>query len=119
MPLRRLVIYAKDVEQTIRFYETHFGFRAVRLPGDRIVELVSPDSGANLLIHPAAKSQRMGQSTVKLVFDIEDVEAFCESSRVNGLLFGAVHDADGYWFANARDPCQNPIQVSSRAFRKL
>lgn len=118
MPLGRLVIYAKDIEQTVGFYETYFGFRAERLPRDRIVELISLDGGANLMIHPAAKSQRMGQSTVKLVFDVEDVDAFCESSRKSGLLFGPVHEADGYRFANAKDPGQNPIQVSSRAFRE-
>ncbi|MGO8388914.1 VOC family protein, partial [Rhizobium johnstonii] len=27
-------------------------------------------------------------------------------------------NADGYQFANAKDPCQNSISVSSRAFRK-
>lgn len=116
--IRRLVIYAKDVEETIRFYETHFGFTAARRPNDRIVELAGPDGGANLMIHPAAKSQRTGQSTVKLVFDVEDVDAFCASARQNGLPFGPVHRADGYCFANAKDPCQNPIQVSSRAFRR-
>lgn len=118
MPLNRLVIYAGNVEATAEFYETHFRFKAMRLPGDRIVELVAEDGGANIMLHPAAKGQRRGQSTVKLVFDIEDVEAFCAKCAENGLMFGPVHKADGYVYANAKDPCQNPIQVSSRAFRK-
>lgn len=118
MTLNRLVIYAKDVEETVRFYETHFGFRAVRVPGDRIIELVSAEGSASLMIHPAAKGQRSGQSIVKLVFDVEDVEAFCRKSAQRGLVFGAIHRADGYVFANAKDPCQNPISVSGRTFRK-
>ncbi|WP_353645939.1 VOC family protein [Mesorhizobium sp. WSM2239] len=116
MALNRLVIYAKDVEEMVRFYEMHFGFTATRTPGDRIVELVSQDGGANLMLHQAAKGQRSGQSIVKLVFDVEDVEAFCGRCAENGLEFGAIHKADGYTFANAKDPCQNSISVPSRAF---
>jgi predicted enzyme related to lactoylglutathione lyase len=118
MPPKRLLIYAKNVEETARFYEKHFGFKAIGLPGDRIVELVSQDGGANIMLHQAAKGQRSGQSTVKLVFDVEDVVAFCRRCAENGLEFGAIHKADGYMFANAKDPCQNSISVSSRAFRK-
>lgn len=118
MPLGRLVIYAKDVEATALFYETHFGFRAMRLPGDRIVELVAQDGGVNIMLHPAGRGLRSGQAIVKLVFDVEDVEAFCRRSAVNGLDFGPIHKADGYVYANAKDPCLNSVSVSSRAFRK-
>nr|WP_206112571.1 VOC family protein [Rhizobium laguerreae] len=118
VPLNRLVIYAGNVEETARFYEKHFGFKATILPGDRIIELVAQDGGANIMLHQAAKGQRGGQSAVKLVFDVEDVEAFCRRCAENGLEFGAIHKADGYQFANAKDPCQNSISVSSRAFRK-
>ncbi|MBY3196410.1 VOC family protein [Rhizobium laguerreae] len=118
MPINRLVIYAGNVEETARFYEKHFGFKATSLPGDRIVELIAQDGGANIMLHQAAKGQRSGQSTVKLVFDVEDVEAFCRRCAENGLEFGTIHKADGYQFANAKDPCQNAISVSSRAFRK-
>ena len=118
VPLSSLVIYARDVEAMVRFYETHFSFRALRLPGDRIVELVAQDGGANIMLHPAAKSQKMGQVLVKLSFDVEDVEGFCLQAREKGLDFGPVHKADGYVYANAKDPCQNPISISSRAFRK-
>ncbi|API51795.1 glyoxalase [Rhizobium leguminosarum] len=118
MPINRLVIYAGNVEETARFYEKHFGFKVISLPSDRIVELVAQDGGVSIMLHQAAKGQRSGQSTVKLVFDVEDVEAFCRRCAENGLEFGAIHKGDGYQFANAKDPCQNSISVSSRAFRK-
>ncbi|KAF5888140.1 MULTISPECIES: VOC family protein [Rhizobium] len=118
MPLNRVVIYAGNVEETARFYEKHFGFKATSLPGDRIIELIAQDGGANIMLHQAAKGQRSGQSTIKLVFDVEDVEAFCRRCAENGLEFGVIHKAYGYQFANAKDPCQNSISVSSRAFRK-
>ncbi len=118
LALNRLVLYARDVEETVAFYAKHFGFQVLRLPGDRIVELVAPDGGANIMVHQAAKGVRTGQVTVKLVFDVEDVAGFREKSAGNGLKFSAEHMADGYSYANAKDPCGNNISVSSRAFRK-
>jgi len=116
MGIGRITLYVRDIERMVEFYETHFAFKALRLEGDRIVELVAGDGGANLLLHAAGKAQKMGQALVKLVFDVEDVEAFCRSSREQGLEFGPLHRADGYVFANAKDPNGNPIAVSSRAF---
>ena len=116
--LNRLILYARDVEETVAFYEKHFGFQALRLPGDRIVELAPQSGGASIMVHTAAKGVRTGQVTVKLVFDVEDVSGFCVKSARNGLVFSAEHRADGYSYANAKDPCGNNIQVSSRAFRK-
>jgi predicted enzyme related to lactoylglutathione lyase len=118
LALSRVLLYAKDVEATVSFYEKHFGFRPLRLPGDRIVELVAENGGANIMVHPAAKGVKMGQVAVKLVFEIEDVPAFCAKCASEGLVFGAVHRADGYAYANAKDPCGNNIQVSSRALRQ-
>ena len=114
----RIVLYTKDPDAMVAFYERHFGFVAHQEEGDRIVELVAPDGGASLMLHPAAKGMRQGQSIVKLVFDVPDVEAFCDAARRNGLEFGPIHKADGYTFANTRDPSQNPVSVSSRAFRE-
>lgn len=119
VPLNRLLIYARNVAETAQFYEKHFGFIAISLPGDRIVELVAQDGGANIMLHQAARGQKSGQSIVKLLFDVEDVEGFCRQCAENGLEFGPIHKADGYLFANAKDPCQNSVSVSSRAFRKV
>lgn len=118
MALSRIILYAMDVEQTVAFYEKFFGFRAVREDGDRIVELVPADGGARLMIHQAGRAQKSGQSQVKLVFDVEDVEAFCANCAKHGLIFSALHQGQGYVFANARDPAKNSISVSSRAYRK-
>ena len=115
-PLGRLVIYTKKIDQMAQFYASHFGFSIVRLENDRIVELRPKDGGAAILLHPAASKQKEGQALLKLVFDVEDVSAFCEASKTKGLDFGKVHQANGYEFANAKDPSNNSVQVSSRAF---
>jgi predicted enzyme related to lactoylglutathione lyase len=116
--LNRVLLYAKNVEVTVAFYEKHFGFKASREEGDRIVELVPPHGGAIIMVHAAAKSVKQGQVTVKLVFDVEDVEGFVQNAVRNGLKFGTLHRYDGYLSANGKDPNGNSISVSSRAFRK-
>jgi predicted enzyme related to lactoylglutathione lyase len=116
-PLHRLVLYARDVEQTVQFYQRHFGFVARRDDGDRIIELFDPEGGAILMVHAAGKGQKTGQVLIKLVFDVADVPGFCAACEKAGLRFGPIHQADGYVFANAKDPSGNAISVSSRAFR--
>lgn len=116
LALGRLVIYTKKVDEMAEFYQRYFGFDVVRNEGDRIVELKPKASGASILLHAAAKGQKEGQVLVKLVFDVEDVAAFCDEAKARGLEFGSIHTADGYVFANAKDPSKNSIQVSSRAF---
>ena len=115
-PLGRLVVYTHKIEDMAAFYSRHFGFEAVLHDGDRIVELRPRDGGVAILLHPASKGQKAGQSLVKLVFDVTDVEGFCAAARDAGLVFGPVHNAGGYSFANARDPSGNSVSVSSRAF---
>ncbi len=113
--LGRLVIYTHKLDEMAAFYARHFGFQVIRAAGDRIVELRPDTGGAAILLHRAAATQKEGQVLVKLVFDVEDVAAFCAAARDNGLVFGKVHEADGYSFANAKDPAGNAIQASSRA----
>lgn len=117
-PITRIILYTKRIEEMITFYERHFGFETSREEGDRLVTLSHPGQSVRLLLHPAGKGIREGHACVKLVFDVEDVEAFCEEARRNGLEFGAIHQADGYLFANAKDPSKNPISISGRAFRQ-
>ena len=117
-PLGRVIIYTKRLEEVAEFYCKHFGFKVLRLDGDRIVELVSQGAGGNILLHPMSAGRKDGQTLVKLVFDVEDVEAFCRDAEKCGLKFGNIHQADGYSFANAKDPAKNSISVSSRLFAK-
>ena len=115
--LNRVLLYVADVDAIVAFYTTYFELVAHRDEGDRIVELVDPAGGTRLMVHKAGKAQRTGQSTVKLVFEVEDVEAFRDICAGKGLDFGPIHKADGYIFCNARDPAGNPISISGRAFR--
>ena len=114
--LGRIIIYTKRLEAVANFYCQHFGFEVLRLEGDRIVELVSQGTGENILLHPMSDGRKEGQTLLKLVFDVKNVEEFCHVAKERGLQFGTIHHADGYSFANAKDPAKNSVSISSRAF---
>lgn len=117
-PLNTVILYARDMQKTAEFYRKFFGFVTTGEVVEGLIELLAPDTGASILIHQAAKSVKLGQAGVKLVFSVEDIEAFKEQSAKRGLVFGSTHDANGYSFANAKDPDKNSIAISSRAFRR-
>ena len=111
------MIYARKVQRTAEFYQRFFGFEQVTSGTAGVIELTSPNGGAGILIHQAAKSVKLGQVGVKLVFDVNDVESFKKRSAKLGLRFGSTHQAEGYLFANAKDPDKNSVSISSRAYR--
>ena len=61
----------------------------------------------------ASKGHRIGQSCVKLIFDVADVAGFKKAQAKLGLKFGSIHHGPNYVFSNARDPAKNLIQISS------
>lgn len=117
-PLGSILIYARDMQRTAAFYTRFFGFESSGAVVEGLITLTSPSGGARIVIHQAAKSIKLGRVGVKLVFDVQDVEEFKARSAALGLMFGPTHMANGYSFANAKDPDKNSIAISSRAFRK-
>lgn len=115
--LGTVIIYARDMKKTALFYSKYFGFETSGEVVEGLIELHAPGSGAGILIHQAAKSVKLGQVGVKLSFHVQDVVAFAAEAEKNGLKFGVVHEANGYHFANAKDPDNNSVSISSRAFR--
>jgi predicted enzyme related to lactoylglutathione lyase len=116
-PLGTIILYARDMQRSADFYAKHFGFESTGTVVEGLIELAAPQGGARILIHQAAKTVKLGQVGVKLSFDVRDVEAFKAAAARRGLVFGATHQANGYAFANAKDPDKNSISISSRAFR--
>ena len=106
------------MQATAKFYQKYFGFVSTGEVVEGLIELKSQNGGANILIHQAAKSIKLGQVGVKLMFDVEDIEKFKKESAAKGLEFGSTHQANGYSFANAKDPDKNSVTISSRAHRK-
>lgn len=117
--LARIILYTRRTDEMVDFYGMHFGYTAWQEDGDRIVELRPPGVGAVLMLHPLAKSQKEGQVLAKLCFDVEDVETFIADASKNGLQFGKPFKANGYMFANTKDPAKNSVSVTSRAYATL
>ncbi|QNK66543.1 VOC family protein [Variovorax sp. PAMC26660] len=116
-PLATALIYARDMKKSADFFAMHFGFVTSGEVHEGLIELHAPHGGAGILIHQAAKSVTLGQVGVKLTFQVRDVAAFVADAATRGLKFGAIHQANGYAFANAKDPDKNSVSVSSRAYR--
>lgn len=111
-PITRIALYVRDMPKVAAFYQKHFGFRPVVVASDKIV--MHPKSGGCALgLLQASRGHRVGQSCVKIVFDVADVRAFREACAKAGLKFGTVHHGPGYDFSNARDPAKNLIQISN------
>ena len=116
-PLGTVIIYARDMQKSAAFYARHFGFLTNGEVIEGLIELKHPGGGAGILIHQAATSVKLGQVGVKLSFHVSDVAAFATQAKLRGLVFGTVHEANGYAFANAKDLDKNSISISSRAHR--
>ena len=108
-----LVLYTLKIQEIAAFYAMCFGYDALGVTSDRIVELCPPGAGTTPL-HPMGKGRKQGQTLVKLVFGCADVPGFCKAARAKGLEFGPLHRADGYVFANTRDPTGNSVSVPGR-----
>lgn len=110
-----VVLYVKDIPAIAKFYADHFGCveEPGSLPGWRVLTC---GDGCTISLHQAAKSQKSG-AAVKIVFAVPDVRKFIAERAKSGLTFGAVHEADGYVFSNAKDPAGNSISISDRVFR--
>jgi predicted enzyme related to lactoylglutathione lyase len=115
-PISRLMLHVRDPQKIAAFYITHFGFSARPQVHPDLIQIDTADGKFSLLLHQASKGHRLGQSCIKIVFDVDDIEAFKSNALNQGLKFGKTFKGDGYEFANARDPAKNPIQISRRAF---
>ena len=114
--ISRILLYVREPQKIADFYIKHFGF--VRAPQSHadLIEIGSANGTFSLLLHAASKGHRIGQSCIKIVFDVDDIEGFKRQAARKGLRFGMTYKGTGYEFANARDPAKNPIQISRRAF---
>jgi len=108
------MIYAKDVDKTVGFYENYFGLTRDNDKDSNIVALTDSQGEEIIRVHRAGKAVKMGQACIKLVFEVSDVEKFKSVSLVKGLKFGAIHQGANYQFANVKDPDGNGVQVTTR-----
>lgn len=112
-----LLIYAKYMQRSARFYADHFDYVTSYAVVDGLMELTPQDSEAEILIHQAAKGLKLGSGALTLSFSVPDVDRFVATAAAAGLDFGTIRPARAYAFANTQDPDGNSISVSSRQHR--
>ncbi len=112
-PITRIALYVRDMPKISAFYQKHFGFQPSDMDTEDKITLRSPAGGCSLVLLQASKGHRIGQSCVKIVFDVDDIAAFKKAKEAEGLKFGVIHKGPGYEFSNARDPAKNLIQISN------
>lgn len=110
------MIYTKDVEKTSTFYEKYFGLKRIDDSESNLVSLIDSSGKEILRVHKAGKAVKMGQATIKLIFEVSDIEKFKEKSFAKGLKFGTTHKGTYYQFANTKDPNGNGVQITTRKY---
>lgn len=111
-PINWLALYVKDMPKIAAFYSKHFGFTAIWSENRDSAMLKPANGGCALLLLQASKGHRIGQSCVKMIFDVADVPAAKAMHAKRGLKFGPIHRGPKYQFTNTRDPAKNLIQLS-------
>ena len=112
MKITKIAYYVRDIPKIADFYARHFGF-AVRYNEKKDKAVLSPAAGGcRLILLQASKGHKIGQSIVKLLFDVADVAVAKDEHAKKGLMFGPILHGPNYRFANARDPAKNLISIS-------
>ncbi len=110
--ISRVALYVRDMPKIAAFYARHFGFVAAFSKNNDKAILTQPGNGLRIVLLQASKGHIIGQSVVKLIFDVADVPAYKEYQASLGLKFGPISKGPNYQYANARDPAKNLIQIS-------
>jgi predicted enzyme related to lactoylglutathione lyase len=116
-PIVRIILYVRDIPKVAAFYQEHFGLLPLPSLEQGWLELQPESGGCTIALHQASKAQKSG-SAVKITFGVADVRGFVAARLRAGLKFGPIHAAEGFEYANARDPAGNSISVSSRGLEK-
>ncbi len=111
-PISRVALYVRDMPKIAAFYAKHFGFVAVFSRANDKAILTQPGNGLRIVLLQASKGHIIGQSVVKIIFDVADVPAYKEHQARLGLKFGPISRGPDYQYSNARDPAKNLIQIS-------
>ncbi len=112
-PITQLALYVKNMPKIAEFYAKHFGFTTKWSDARDKATLTPANGGCSLVLLQASKGHRVGQSCVKIIFDVADVPKYKAAQAKLGLKFGVIHRGPNYQFSNVRDPAQNLIQISN------
>jgi predicted enzyme related to lactoylglutathione lyase len=83
------MIYAKDVERSMRFYLDMLGFKLIedfRYEGTPVyARLRAPGGDSTIALHQAGPGVSIASDGVRLYFEIRDVDGFCRKLQQKGF----------------------------------
>jgi len=83
------MIYAKDVERSLRFYVDMMGFKLIedfRYEGIPVyARLRAPGGDGTIALHQAGPGVSVASDGVRLYFEIHDVDGFCRKLQQKGF----------------------------------
>ena len=83
------MIYTSDYPRALRFYRDLFGFKLIEEYPGGYGRLQSPGGRATIALHTLEPGQRMDprHDSIRLYFEIEALDAFCERLAGQGVSF--------------------------------
>ncbi len=87
LSLNHVMVYVRDVPRALEFYEAKLGFRRIESYGDGYARLESPGGGTTMALHRAEPERDRGSDGIRLYFEVDDLEAFCERLAARGVAF--------------------------------
>lgn len=125
LEVARVILFAKNMDVMLRFYEDVLGLRRLVAPTDAD-DFVSLDAGAiQLSLHRIpqryAKNIEIADpplaregNPVKLAFRVDDVDKFREALNSRGARMRKIQKAGALRFCDGIDPEGNVFQISNR-----
>jgi catechol 2,3-dioxygenase-like lactoylglutathione lyase family enzyme len=107
------MIYTADVSRSLGFYRDRLGFEVIEIYRNAYARLKS--GSGTIAIHLTAPDQQVdpAREGVRLYFEVQDLEAFCEHLRQQGVEFDQLPKRMpwGWRHAYLRDPDGHEISL--------
>ena len=85
------MVYAKDVERALGFYRDILGMRMLdefRFEGKAVyARLLAPGGEGTIALHQAGPGASVASDGVRLYFEVEDLDNFCQQVKKRGIYF--------------------------------
>lgn len=108
------MIYVSSIPASLQFYEKQLGFQLLERQGDGYARLKSGGSDTTIALHKLPEgSQNDANGRVRLYFEVDDIEQFCEKLTSRGVVLdeGPAVMPWGWSHAYLRDTDGNEISV--------
>ena len=119
------MVYSKDVAMALRFYVDKLGFKLLenfQHEGRSVyARLKSPRGSTTIALHLVAPSDELRTGGIRLYFEVQDLERFCERLESAGVQFSKKPKVMpwGWKHAYLNDPDGHEVSLYSAGAKRL